>query len=478
MLVLAAAAFFSGAVYLIASALIFRTGFPLDDSWIHQTYARNLALHGEWSFRTGIPSAGSTAPLWSALLAVGYWLGLAPQIWSYFLGFLTLFGLTTVSESVVRKAIDSYRPAVPWVGIFMAFEWHMAWAAMSGMETLLHALLVTAVLMALMVRPRNYLQLGWLTGLSVWVRPDGMTLLGPVLLVILMDEKDNAARLHALERYLMGFGALFLPYLLFNLWVGGRPMPNTFYAKQAEYADWQSSPVLEKAAQLSIQLLVGPAVILLPGVIGWLAASLRKPDHAVWAAAIWFIGYVGLYVSRLPLYQHGRYIMPAMPIFFLWGLMGFLEMSRSERMGRYAWFGRTLWQMSLGLVTLLFVILGARSYGEDVAVIESEMVATAKWTSANLPAGALVAAHDIGALGYFDHHPLIDLAGLISPEAVPFIRDESRLRDFLDRRGADYLIAFPEFYPELTSGKKEIFQTSGEFSPKFGYENMVIYRWK
>ncbi len=94
------------------------------------------------------------------------------------------------------------------------------------------------------------------------------------------------------------------------------------------------------------------------------------------------------------------------------------------------------------------------------------------------PTGALVAAHDIGALGYFDDHPLIDLAGLISPEAVPFIRDESRLRDFLDRRGADYLIAFPEFYPELTLGKKEVFQTSGEFSPKFGYENMVIYRWK
>ncbi len=178
-LVLAAAALFSGAVYLTASALIFRTGFPLDNSWIHQTYARNLALHGEWSFRTGIPSAGSTAPLWSALLAVGYWLGLAPQIWSYFLGFLTLFGLAVVSEMAVRKAIDTYRPAVPWVGIFMAFEWHMAWAAMSGMETLLHALLITAVLMALMVRPRNYLQLGWLTGLSVWVRPDGLTLLRP-----------------------------------------------------------------------------------------------------------------------------------------------------------------------------------------------------------------------------------------------------------------------------------------------------------
>jgi len=46
-LVLALASGISMAVYLVASALYFRVGFPLDDSWIHLTYARNLALHGE-----------------------------------------------------------------------------------------------------------------------------------------------------------------------------------------------------------------------------------------------------------------------------------------------------------------------------------------------------------------------------------------------------------------------------------------------
>src|SRR5512134_2361187 len=76
--------------YLLASHLVFRLGFPLDDAWIHQTYARNLALRGEWAFLPGEPSAGSTAPLWSALLAVGHLLHLGPYVWTYLLGWGTL----------------------------------------------------------------------------------------------------------------------------------------------------------------------------------------------------------------------------------------------------------------------------------------------------------------------------------------------------------------------------------------------------
>jgi hypothetical protein len=223
---------------------------------------------------------------------------------------------------------------------------------------------------------------------------------------------------------------------------------------------------------------VGPALILAPGAIGWAAISVRRRDWGTLMGMLWFAGYVWLYVSRLPLYQHGRYIMPAMPIFFLWGLLGLLEFSRSQVVGRYQWFTWTLWRMSVVMVALLFVGLGARSYGEDVAVIESEMVAAAKWARRELPEDAVIAAHDIGALGYFDDHRLIDLAGLVSPEAIPLMRDESRLASFLDEKKADYLIAFPAFYPELSRRGKIVYTTMGPFSPRFGYENMTAYRWK
>src|SRR3989304_2411743 len=78
-----AAAIVGVAAYLAASQATLRLGFPLDDAWIHPTYARNLALRGEWSFVPGQASGGSTAPLWTILLAIGARLGAGPRPWAY-----------------------------------------------------------------------------------------------------------------------------------------------------------------------------------------------------------------------------------------------------------------------------------------------------------------------------------------------------------------------------------------------------------
>jgi hypothetical protein len=475
--ILAVAVVIGAGAYLLASALTYRIGFPLDDSWIHLTYARNLAVDGQWAFQLGRPSAGSTAPLWTFLLALGFWFHLAPYFWTYLLGGLTLFGLAALSEKAVRRLSPAYHPRLPWIGLFFIVEWHMLWAAMSGMETLLHALLITIVLVMLMTGSRRYLTLGLLTGISIWVRPDGLTLLGPVILTIYFVENSWSEKGRSLILYLIGFGALFLPYLFFNLRLSGTPMPNTFYAKQTEYAAWQAQPVFYRLTVLLIQLLTGPSAVLFPGVIGYVVIAIRRRDWPTISAMLWCGGYLLLYILRLPAYQHGRYLMPAMPIFFLFGLLAFLEFLKSNLFKRNHWFVQTAWQLSLITVSALFLVLGARSYGEDVGLIESEMVVTAKWVASNLPPDAIIAAHDIGALGYFDHHPLIDLAGLVSPEVVPFMRDETRLAEFLNQEHADYLIAFPAFYSTLTRNAVPVFTSDGKFAPEIGEKNMSVYRW-
>ena len=445
--------------------------------WIHQTYARNLALHGQWAFQLGHPSAGSTAPLWTFLLALGFWLGLAPYFWTYFIGGVTLFGLGWLTEIAARTILSTYRPRFPWVGLFFVAEWHFLWAAMSGMETLLDALLLTSVLVLLMTGSHRYLTMGLLTGLSVWVRPDGLTLLAPVILTILLIDMSNKDKFNSIVRYLIGFGSLFVPYLLFNLWLSGTPMPNTFYAKQTEYAYWQAEPFLYHLGVLLVQVFTGPGIILLPGIVGWAVLSIRRRNWASISSMLWCGGYLYLYISRLPAYQHGRYLMPAMPILFLFGLLAFFEFTKTNLLRRYHWMAQQVWRVSLVLVTLGFVALGARAYGEDVGLIESEMVVTAKWVAQNIPPNAIIAAHDIGALGYFDQHQLIDLAGLVSPEVIPFMRNETRLAVYLNQREASYLIAFPDFYPDLTRSAPVVFSSGGKFAIEAGQKNMAVYRW-
>lgn len=478
LMILGAATLFAGVVYLAASAFVYRIGFPLDDSWIHLTFARNLAVHGEWSFRPGVPSAGSTSPLWSALLSIGFLFRLEPYIWTYLLGLLAHLALSVVCEVAARRLVPVYSPRIPWVGIFFIVEWHFLWAAMSGMETLLHALIAAVVLSALMMNSHRYLTLGLLAGLSVWVRPDGLTLLAPIMLAVLLNEEDMPSRLNGLTRVLIGFGGAFFLYLLFNLLIGGAPMPNTFYAKQAEYAAWQALPVVKRLRHLLLQLLVGPSFILLPGIVMWTVRSIRARSWGSLLALAWSVGYMFLYMLRLPMYQHGRYIMPAMPVFFLFGWLSLLEFASSKTFGRYHWFADTLWRVSLGSVTVLFFVLGARSYARDVAFIEQEMVDSAKWAEANLPPEALIAAHDIGALGYFDDHRLLDLAGLVSPEVIPFIRDEARLAAYLDESGADYLIAFADLYPNMARDKTAVYETNGALELDEDFLPMTIYRWK
>jgi len=467
----------SMAVYLTASALTYRIGFPLDDSWIHLTYARNLALHGEWAFQPGKPSAGSTSPLWTALLSIGFFLKLAPYIWTYFLGTLLLLGMGLLGEMVVRRISPAYQSRFPWVGLFLILEWHLVWSAASGMETLLHALLLTTVLGLLMTGSRRFMALGLLAGLSVWVRPDGVTLLGPIAVHALVGKGSGKKRWRDLSLSLIGFASLFAPYLLFNLILDGSPMPNTFYAKQAEYVAWQARPLMSRIGELALQFLVGPSIALLPGAIAWIVVSLRKHDWSTLAGVIWFAGYLFLYIERLPVYQHGRYIMPAMPIFFLWGLVAFVGFLNSNIFGRSHWLMSTSWKFLIGTLCAVFWLVGANTYAHDVELIESEMVASAKWIAENVPPGESIAAHDIGALGYFDKHELIDLAGLVSPEVIPFIRNESRLAEYLDKKGVSYLVAFPDFYPVMSQQSEPVFVTNG-FGLKAGGNNMVVFHWR
>ena len=332
------------------------------------------------------------------------------------------------------------------------------------------------MLSALIAGTRRYLALGLLAGLSVWVRPDGLTLLGPIIFTAILSENSWSSRGKTILKILIGFGALFLPYLLFNLALSGNPMPNTFYAKQAEYqAYWLSKPLSERITDYLLPVMASPFLVLIPGVFIWANKIIRARNWGALTGIIWFFGYIAIYFMRLPAYQHGRYIIPALPILYFWGVLGITEFAASTGTNQRIVF---LWQNLIGILCAAFSFIGARQNAQDVYWIESQMVETAKWVQQNVPPNALLAIHDIGALGYYLPNPIIDMAGLITPEVVPFIRDEEKLAQYLDSTSVDYLIVFRNAYPNLPSQRAPVFVAGLEPGPVDTENNMYVYRWK
>lgn len=550
------------ALYLIWAWAQGGLGFPLDDAWIHQTYARSLAQTGRWTYAGEQVSAGSTSPLWTLLLVPGHLLGLDPRAWAYSLGVLCLFGSGWL---VFRLGVALGVPERPawFLGALIVTEWHLVWASLSGMETALFVFLALALVYGWFrkgltaetrwVGPASRgtgerhagnvayggerkgrtaetqrmqeeegekgekgeknlrilrasavpMILGLVAGLLVLTRPDGVLLVGWLALASLGElgvgwfapQKRGGRRgslspcLRALGAFAGSFLLTLIPYLVGNWLASGTLWPNTFYAKQAEYRQvLQALSVPERLVRLLGTPWVGAQVLLLPGLLAlvwpW---QTRTGDGArascsPWLLAIlagWWVTVVVVYAMRLPVtYQHGRYLMPVIPALLILGGMGSYRWLRPSSARLLAWLASRAWLLGMGVLVLAFLVLGARAYSWDVRFIETELVATAHWLRANTPADSLVAVHDIGAVGYFAERDLVDLAGLASPEVVPFIRDEEALLEYVLGRGADYLVTFPSWYPQMVQDPRlrPVWKTGAPWAPALGGENVGVYQ--
>ncbi|MGQ9887783.1 MAG: hypothetical protein ACUVSX_04765 [Aggregatilineales bacterium] len=472
-------------------------GFPLDDSWIHQVYARNLAHSGEWAFVPGQPSAASTSPLYTVVLAAGYALGMPYAVWTHAVG-ATALALTGLLGARMAERLTQNRRVAWAAGLGLVLAWHLLWAAAAGMETMLFSLL-TLVLIARAwgeadaadSRPPAIAARGAVFGvvaaLAALARPEGVTLaalIGAILVMIRPHGWRGALTWTAAAA--AAFGVAIAPYLVLNLNLTGGLLPNTASAKRAQVlAILTLVSYPERVRDMILPALAGGQALLLPGVAWYTAATaarLRRGRRAVLDLLLpaWALWLVLLYAAWLPApYQHGRYMMPALPALIVCGVVGthwLLERARRSAGGRVV--TRAL-ALAAALVFLHFgLIAGPAVYRRDVRVIDEEMVTAARWIAANIPAQDLLAAHDIGAVGYFAPRPILDIAGLISPEVIPIYHDREALYALMRQRDARYLLAFPDQTPgeDVTDARLcPVFTTGGQAAVAAGYDNMTVY---
>ncbi|MEO8610049.1 MAG: hypothetical protein ABI690_19300 [Chloroflexota bacterium] len=473
-------------------------GFPLDDSWIHQVYGRNLAQTGQWAFVPGVPSAASTSPLFTVLLSIGYRLNIPYTFWTYALGIIALWVAGMLAARMTERLLPKPKYAGIIGGLAVIGAWHLIWAASSGMETMLFSMW-TLILISLSWRELDErsttakdivlrgVSFGVLAGLATVTRPEGVALAGLIGLIMLIVRPQKSWRGVIIWGVSAGvaFMVVISPYLLLNLSLTGGLLPDTAAAKQAENAPLLAVSYPGRIINFLFHLFAGGQILLIPGMIYFGVVILRQMYENRRALLfliplLWAVGLIALYAARLPApYQHGRYVIPALPSLILTGVVGTAYLiQRGQRSTTGRVLSRSL-AISTGLAFVYFAfIAGPGVYGQDVRIIDEEMVASAHWIADHIPPEQLLAVHDIGAVGYFAPRPIIDLAGLVSPEIIPFITDPDPLWKWMQDRGARYLMAFPDQIPGKRTDDPRlcvVFTTNGVTSPAAGGPNMTVY---
>jgi arabinofuranosyltransferase len=397
---------------------------PIDDAYITFRYARNLAEGLGLVYNPGEWVLGTTTPLWAILLASGYRLGFTDLPW-------LANALSAVCDAASAGLLVHYGFRIGWrlPGAVLA---GLAWAlnpmsiafATGGMET---SLFVLAALVALGLTANGssvWLAAG-LSGLAMLVRPEGALLVATVVGWTWLNQRREVW-----QAVLAGSAPALIAGLAI-FWRYGSPLPNSVAAKQVAY---QSAWPFENAVALVVQAgLPGWSTYLLaalPAALGLVVAALgvfalvdliRRAlpwlhrQGVPWQpfasfASLYLVFYVVVGLRGVRLFPW--YLVPIEPFYLLGAAAGL------ARVG--AW--RTQWVAGILVLWQLAAIDWRQPMlpaGEHLGR-EQLMLDIGRGLAESLPATAVVAAPEIGALGYASNLHILDTVGLVSPVALRY----------------------------------------------------------
>jgi len=449
--------------------------FPLDDAWIHQSYARNLGLHGMMAFSPGIPSSGTTSFLWTLLLALGYVIKVPFFLWTFTWGGVFAVITAFIAARLNYKYFGNFRNSCL-VAVVCILEWHLAWAAVSGMEIGLFTCL-TLLFFLFLTRNVSPLALGALTGLIVLTRPEGILLAviyGFKLLFMQPREIKHISFQGVL--FVSTFLIIISPWIVFNFTYGHHPFPNTIAAKFMHYGyPWSPWRSLDYLWNVLLFFLDGSLLLIFPGACFRLYHSIRTKDTLHPHPLFWFLTLIGIYSVTIPfIYDEGRYLIPLIPLVIVYGIEGISQFLETAL--------RTPLMRSMGWILLFVSVLalwvnGSAQYSRRIQFYDLIHMQIARWINNHAPQDAVIATHDIGIIGYFTNRQIVDLAGLTTPELVPIMNDPQKTAEYLRSRHASYLIVYSSYFQELISllNTKNVFSPSPELMMTDGMGTFDVY---
>lgn len=449
-------------------------GFPLDDSWIHLQFARNLARGLGLAYNPGHLVTGSTAPLWTALLSLLFLLPGSVVVWTKALGIALHLAGVEATRRLGRELGLSPGFAALAAGLTLATSW-LVWSALSGMEIPLFILLsLWGMILHLRERAdpgRLPLSAGVLA-VAALARPEAILLLALAFadrfLVFTGPEDERRWRAPSSRTLLLAAGfavcALAGPCLFYR-WAGGSVLPTTWAAKGGGAAHGVLPNERYLANVLNLFFQPQPWLTLLAGAGALaLAARLGTSRERGLLPALWLFSLPLAYSVLTPgpsqmLGNFGRYYFPLFPVLVVLGVLGLEAPVRAA--------GKILGSpplraalAALGIVvlcapTLANLFRGETFYVQNVANVQESDVAIARWLAARVPPEAVLAVNDIGAIKYLLPNPIVDLASIATPEIRREVQQavaagatwNDAMVAAVERRRPDYVVIFPSWVP-------------------------------
>lgn len=470
--------------YLIYSA--FKTngffGFPLDDPWIHLTFAKNLIEYGSFSyFKNELVTSGSTSPIYTLLLSLFYILSKNEFVISYIIG--VIFGALLV-YMMTKLALLNFKNStmIALLAAFLiALQPKLNLINVSGMETSMFIFLIAGSFYS--YQSRKIIPLGIFLGLTIWCRPDGFVLWIAIALDYFLrkfyltksaspSSEDNIK----LKEFVTAFSlasVLVFGYFLFNYFLSGSILPNTYIAKIEYYNKMNRALFLEndvlKYFTEAEFILIWPPFLIYTIVI--IKSIIKREYNTHLLFLLFIIGLIAVYYLKLPFaHRFGRYLMPVIPFYILIAIAGvkfisdFILLKFSKNKPALPNFVFILYSIA---AVGLFASYNSNSKDDFTFLSKysnDRHVAAGRWLKQNTPESAIVATHDIGAVAFYGERKIIDMAGLVTPELIEHIQDKdyaAYMNDYLSKRKVDYIVTLRNWFEVVND--KPIFTAINSF---------------
>jgi hypothetical protein len=438
----------------------FQQAFPIDDSYISLTAARNLAERNLFAVNPDAPAAGITSPLHVGLVGMlGKAIGVETAARA-----VGLFALLAVVLGAFHWAhqLGANPATATAAGLAAAICGPLAFGALNGMETTLFAALLvwTCVLFERSrAQPRAIYVMGALCGLTALTRPEGYFLAASLFAVRAAELtwRREFRKLLALGGAAAVAAAVLAPYLLYNFAHVGELFPITVAAKKSFFHP-PCQHLSRSAAQVAAAASRGLGVFLTLSPLLLLSRQWLTRLYAPLYIAVFYLSYMLEFPGALGHYW-GRYQHPLLALAVVGMALGAegaaaLVRRRSERAARLTW-----------AVLIAVLVISAGSRGAAARTIYRNALLNADeggyirglatWVQQHTLPGEAVAAHDVGILSYFADRPVIDLVGLTDPTVAAIHRRDRRCRrgaqrgedlyDYLSRRRPRVICMSPDW---------------------------------